>query len=155
MTRLEALQRLAVATGRVLDSESRSLYLERLTPFSEAAVAAGCRALETTATFWPKLAEVVESVQNAAHSVVLETDPRTWVKCPSCEDTGWMFETCLGGAKKTCGRPDVDGYWTNGRYTAVCKRGHTFVTRCTHVMQRDSLSYEARAVKAAQATGQG
>ena len=133
MTRIQSLERLGTATGHAVTQAEYDLYLERLKPYSETAVAAGCKSLESSATFFPKLSEVLDAVKSAAISVTTIDDRRNWVQCAECQDIGYLFLDCQGGPERSCGRSS-DLRWAKAGKTSIavgpCRSSHAYVTHC-------------------------
>lgn len=59
--RTQALERLALATDSALSDDKIALYIENTTGFSDDTFVKACRALELTATWFPKCAELREA----------------------------------------------------------------------------------------------
>lgn len=67
--RLKALSRLAIATREKVEVQTFAVYLDDLKPFPTLAVERACRRLESTVTWFPKVAELVEACRIEARRI--------------------------------------------------------------------------------------
>jgi len=135
---LIAFNRLAVALRvQEVDPAMKGVYFSALSDLPADALAAGAEAVlrEPGRRFFPTAPEwreatlrVLDAAQRAAPVMVLnQDDPRGWVTCPECQDTGYVLEQ--GGGPLRCDAAVRHGACACGRrgrhdpgmtYTSVC-----------------------------------
>lgn len=142
----EALARLAIGRGGVVDERQGEVYLEDLADLSPTIVSRACERLrreprqqyETALPDVGRIREVCKDIgrEDAAEAVrqrllpaPSDDDPRTWRHCRVCDDSGWEEFWCVGDSSipqpdyrlhltaRDCGRPR--------EHTS-----HTYVQRC-------------------------
>ena len=109
----EALARLAIGRGGVVDERQTDVYLEDLADLSPDVISRACDRLrreprETFETALPDVGTIRSMCQTVAREDQAEAvrqrllpppsdeDPRTWVHCRVCQDCGWEEFWCAG-----------------------------------------------------------
>ena len=81
-TRLHALTRLALATREKVDRETYVLYLDDTSGFSTGVLVDACRRLETSAAWFPKVAELMEECRTVARQHMERAEERARKRLP-------------------------------------------------------------------------
>jgi hypothetical protein len=148
VTPRDALQELALAVNHTgYDAGVEELYAREIASFDSRDILAACRQLARTSQWWPKLVELrLEIGRQREYRINLTAnadDPgQGFIKCKSCEDTGYLFRQCSGDDQRTCGRTkdrqDIKNPKT-GNYShtiGTCRYPHNYVEECECRLRR-------------------
>lgn len=105
--RLEALTKLAIATREKVERETFGVYLESLDSWSTGYLVEACRRLQRTATWFPKVAEIMECCRTVERERQIVAESRRLAPAEFTPIPKEKFERFLADIRAAINRHDL------------------------------------------------